>query len=161
MSQREEEKVSVPAQGGKPTDQPDRNAENQTDEPEVQALDEGDIAILKTYVRPPLFPFVMMVEIVLLTTVTFRDKDLIQRRSRRRKLISQGSSSLSTKSLVCSLLSSLTEPLSPSFGSSQFLLCISEFHCPFGSKTSDKTVATFEFAIASPPLVDCRFVEQV
>lgn len=51
MSQREEEKVPVPAQGGVPSDDPHRNEENQTDEPAVQALDEGDIAILKTYVR--------------------------------------------------------------------------------------------------------------
>lgn len=52
MSNKEAEKVPVPAKGGEPKDEKKLDGEggDGLDGP-IQTLDEGDIAILKTYVR--------------------------------------------------------------------------------------------------------------
>lgn len=51
MSQRETEQVPVPSQGGVPGDEKEANRDGKAGDGPIQNLDEGDIAILKTYVR--------------------------------------------------------------------------------------------------------------
>lgn len=51
MSSNDAEKVPVPSQGGVPGDDKEANLDGKAGEGAIQTLDEGDIAILKTYVR--------------------------------------------------------------------------------------------------------------
>ena len=57
MSQRDAEKLPVPSEGGKPPAEGAAAGEGAGDDGAIRALDEGDIAILKTYVRAGLFRF--------------------------------------------------------------------------------------------------------
>lgn len=51
MSNKDAEKVPVPAKGGEPKDEKNADPEGTDLDAPIQTLDEGDIAILKTYVR--------------------------------------------------------------------------------------------------------------
>jgi len=53
MSQKEAEKVPVPSQGGVPEDDKEANRDGKAGDGPIQNLDEGDIAILKTYGQGP------------------------------------------------------------------------------------------------------------
>lgn len=51
MSNKDAEKVPVPAKGGEPKDEKKADPEGTDMDAPIQTLDEGDIAILKSYVR--------------------------------------------------------------------------------------------------------------
>lgn len=51
MSSKEAEKVPVPSKGGEPKDDKPTDPEGNDLDVPIQTLDEGDIAILRTYVR--------------------------------------------------------------------------------------------------------------
>lgn len=80
MSQKSEQKVSTPSTGGKKKEEPVEDKENKNEDANIEALDEGDIAILKTYVRRQFLHHPMRAYIYLLTRDNHRVKDLTQRR---------------------------------------------------------------------------------